>query len=453
MQSPFPFEAFLVFGTLSIMLLVGVLLRAWVPLLQKFLFPSCLIGGVIGLATLSTGLVELDVKDIEAFAFHFFNISFISVGLTRGTDRDSVEKPKGMIRGPLWMALIEGVTLPLQAIIGGLCVIVFGLFGKELFPTFGFFVPLGFTEGPGQALSIGKVWEGFGFAHAATIGLTFAAIGFFFAFFVGVPLANWGIRRGLARHGDASLSRDVLVGIVPRDQSRESAGEMTMHSGNIDTLAFQAALIGLVYVLTYGFVTALSGILPTDAGKIVWGFFFFFGMGIGLLVKWVMGRLRIEHLIDPGVQRRLTGWSVDFLIVATVMAIQVVVVWQYILPIACASVVSGVATTAVIVYLGRRLDDYHLERTVAIYGTCTGTVSSGLLLLRIVDPEFKTPCAIEIGLMNVIVVPIIVGCMVLVNAPVWWGWGVGLTSLVFAGVLALCLGLIRLFGLWGAPKF
>jgi ESS family glutamate:Na+ symporter len=89
---------------------------------------------------------------------------------------------------------------------------------------------------------------------------------------------------------------------------------------------------------------------------------------------------------------------------------------------------------------------------VAIFGTCTGTVSSGLLLLRIVDPEFKTPVAFEIGLMNVIVVPIIVGCMVLVNAPVWWQWSVALTTVVFAAVGLLCLGLIRAFKLWGAPK-
>ena len=176
-------------------------------------------------------------------------------------------------------------------------------------------------------------------------------------------------------------------------------------------------------------------------------------MGIGLFVKWLMGRIGIDYMIDPGIQRRITGWSVDYLIVSTVMAIQVVVVWQYMLPIAVMCLLSGIATTIVIVYLGRRIDDFNLERTLAIYGTCTGTVSSGLLLLRIVDPEFKTPVAIEIGLMNVIVVPIIVGCMVLVNAPVWWHWSVALTCLVFAGVLLLCLGLIRAFKLWGSPKF
>ena len=31
-----------------------------------------------------------------------------------------------------------------------------------------------------------KIWEGLGFEHAATIGLTFAAIGYFFAFFIGI---------------------------------------------------------------------------------------------------------------------------------------------------------------------------------------------------------------------------------------------------------------------------
>ncbi|MBW1683307.1 MAG: hypothetical protein JRJ83_18180 [Deltaproteobacteria bacterium] len=166
-----------------------------------------------------------------------------------------------------------------------------------------------------------------------------------------------------------------------------------------------------------------------------------------------MEKLGIGHMLDPGVQRRITGWSVDFLIVSTVAAIQVVVVWQFILPITIMSLLSGILTTLGIVYLGRRLDDLNLERMVAIYGTCTGTVSSGLLLLRIVDPEFKTPVAIEIGLMNVIVMPIIVGCMVLVNAPLWWHWSVALTSIIFAAILASCLLLIKVLGFWGPRKF
>jgi len=193
MSSPFPFQVPLVFGFLSVMLLVGVVLRAWIPLIQRFLIPACLIGGLLGLVLVSTGLAPVPVSDLEAFAFHLFNVSFISVGLTPSSGGQRAHQRGALIRGPLWLALMEGVTLPLQAVIGGGAVIIFGWFGVELFSTFGFFAPLGFTEGPGQALSIGKVWEGFGFANAATIGLTFAAVGFFFAFLVGVPLCSWGI--------------------------------------------------------------------------------------------------------------------------------------------------------------------------------------------------------------------------------------------------------------------
>jgi ESS family glutamate:Na+ symporter len=75
------------------------------------------------------------------------------------------------------------------------------------------------------------------------------------------------------------------------------------------------------------------------------------------------------------------------------------------------------------------------------------------LLLRIADPEFKTPVAIEIAVMNVLSIIPIGGCLLLVNAPVWWNWGVGITSVVFASVMLACLALIRLLKMWGPPKF
>jgi len=253
--------------------------------------------------------------------------------------------------------------------------------------------------------------------------------------------------------GTGRLDTAVLKGIVDRHRPKESAGELTLHSGNVDTLAFHLAMVGLVYVLTYGVVWGLGELLPADAAKILWGFFFFFGLGVGLLVRTVMKWLGIAHLSDAGIQRRVTGWAVDFLIVATVAAIQVTVVWQYIVPISAICLLCGVLTTALVVFLGRRLDEFALERTVAIFGTVTGTVSTGLLLLRIVDPEFETPVAIEIGLMNVIVLPIIAGAMVLVNAPVWWHWSVGLTTLVLGVLGVICLGAIRWFKLWGARQF
>ena len=448
MNTPFPFDGMLVIAFLSLLLLAGVGLRATVPFFQRFLFPSCLIGGILGLIAMHTGVIRLAPSTIEAFAYHFFNISFISVGLTKDPNSHGGSGPKNhFFKGPAWMALMQGLTFPLQAMLGGLLVILFGWLGLRLFPTFGFLVPLGFNEGPGQALSIGKVWETVGFADATTIGLTFAAVGYFCAFFIGVPLVNRGIRRGRATFGPRQLPRDFLVGIVKADGERESAGQLTLHSGNVETMAFQAALVGGIYGATYGIIGLLGSWLPPDAAKILWGFFFFFGLGVALIVKWIMQRLHMAHLTDGGIQRRITGWSVDYLIVATVAAIELKIVWAYLLPISMIALASAIGTTLVVVYCGRRLPDYGLERTAAIYGVVTGTVSCGLLLLRIVDPEFKTPAAYELAVMNVFALPVVGGCTVLVNGPLWWDWSLWTTILVFAGILVAALILMKLMGL------
>ncbi len=452
MNAPFPFEPLLIFGFLSIMLLLGVVLRAKVPIIQRFLFPSCLIGGILGLLIINIDMLGFDATGFETFAYHFFNISFISVGLT-GSGQKKEGAGKEFVKGSIWMALVQGISFPLQAIIGGVFVLIFGAMGTNLFKTFGFLAPLGFNEGPGQALSFGKAWESVGFEHAATIGLTYAAIGFFFSFFVGVPLANWGIRKGISSYGPKKLPQDLLTGIIPKDQTRETAGELTLHSGNVDTLAFQAALIGFVYILTYLLVDNIGKLFGADVAKMLWGLFFFFGLGIAVIVKLLLGRIGVDHMIDPGIQRRITGWSVDFLIVSTITAIQLIVVWEYVLPIALISITNGILTTFIVIYLGKHIWSNNLERILAIYGTVTGTVSSGLLLLRIVDPEFKTPVAMEVGMVSIFVIPFIFACLMLVNAPLWWHWSLGLTLLAFAGIMILCLVLIRVLKFWGEPKF
>lgn len=449
MHSPFSFDLPLVFGFLSAMLLISILLRAKVAVIQRFLIPSCLIGGVLGMFMVNLGAVPIPAETLETFAYHFFNISFISVGLTAGEKREnsSAEK-KEILSGALWMALIQGVCFPLQAIVGGMMVLIFGLFGLDLFSTFGFFNPLGLNEGPGQALSMGKIWEGAGFESAATIGLTFAAVGFFFAFLVGVPLANRGLRKESGSDNAVSLPKEMLQGISKPGEKAEPAGKLTINSGNADTLAFQSALVGMVYLVAYFLVDFFGNLAGEEVAKVLWGFFFVFGLGVASLVKWLMDRAGGGYLVDPGIQRRITGWSVDFLIVSTVASIQFLVVWKYFLPTLLIPILGGFVTVLAVLYFGKRLESRRLERTLAIYGSTTGTVSAGLLLLRIVDPDFKSSVALELALMNLLCAPVVISGLLLVNAPILWGWSLIGTMLVFALILATSLLLLRLLNYW-----
>jgi len=461
MDTPFPFEPFLAFGVMAVFILIGVVLRAKIRFFQNYLIPSCLIGGVIGLVLINLDLLFIEVQQLETIAYHFFVISFISVGFLFVAEIEAMSNSgapsdinvRSIVKGSFWMALMQGLTLPTQAIVGCILFYFFMVVGVKLFPTFGLLIPLGFTEGPGQALAFGKVWEEFGFSHAATLGLTFAAVGFLFAFFVGVPLVNWGVRktRGVDQRGE--LPSDLLKGLIPKEQEKEPAGHQTTHSSNIDTLAFQSALIGVVYLLTYGVVFLIGKLINAEAAKALWGFFFFFGMFIAMGVGFIMKMFGVAHYMDPGVQRRITGWAIDFLIVATIMAIQVVVVWQFIVPIVSMALIAGILTTIIIIFFGRRLYGLSLERMVFIYGTCTGTVSSGLLLLRIVDPQLKTPVALEAGIMNILVAPIVAGCMILVNAYIWWKWDMWMVALAFLAIMVTSLILLKLLKYWGEPTF
>jgi glutamate:Na+ symporter, ESS family len=453
MDTPFPFEAVLVFGIMGVMLLVGMLFRASVKFFQGFLIPSCFIGGVLGLILLSLGIVNVSTALLETFAYHLFIISFISLGLTTNINQKQDLTVKSPIKGALWIGLVSGVVMAMQGIIGALFVFLFNSAGYNLNPIFGFLSPLGFTQGPGQALSVGKVWEEFGFENAATLGLSFAVLGFAFAFFIGVPLVNWGIRKGFSSQTPKSLSPDFLKGIMQKESKKEIAGELTTHSGNIDTMAFHAALVGLVYILTYLLILAVGTLISEDVAKSLWAFFFFFGMVVALLVKFFINKIGLGHLLDPGIQRRITGWSVDFLIISTIMAIQVVIVWEYIVPILVIGLATGILTTIVVIYLGRRTWSYSFERTMGAYGITTGTASVGLLLLRIADPEFETPVGLELGIQAIFASPFVLGYMLLMHAPLWWNWSVESVVLIYAGAMLFSFILLKLFKFIGPRQF
>lgn len=457
MQEIFPFEPILIISSLAVFLLIGVILRAKISFFQKFLIPSCLIGGFIAMILRNLELIQLSHSTLEIFVYHLFNISFISVGLTQVGKTRKKETGKNKIAGPLGMGLIQGVIFPLQAIIGGLFTLLFIYLGLELFPSFGFLAPLGFIEGPGQALSIGQSWEQIAahiYTNAATVGLTFAAIGFFFAFFVGVPLVDWGIKKGLSDQTPKVLPTDFIKGVISKSQEKKQAGFETTHPANIDSLSFHFALVGLAYMLTYGLVKMLTTIIPGDVAKMIWGFFFFFGLIVAVIIRLIINKLDLGYLVDREIQKRITGWSVDFLIVATIAAIEVAIVWTYLLPISIIASVTGISTLFVVLYLGKRMwTRYALERTVGIFGTVTGTVPSGLLLIRILDPDFKTPAAMDLGLTSIFAAPFVLSGMLLITAPVLWGWSVQQTILAFGVMLIVSLALIKLLGFLGKPQF
>jgi ESS family glutamate:Na+ symporter len=95
-----------------------------------------------------------------------------------------------------------------------------------------------------------------------------------------------------------------------------------------------------------------------------------------------------------------------------------VTVQGYWVPILVLTLVGIIITVFILPwYCSRLYSDHQFFRMLVIYGTATGTLPTGLALLRVVDAEFETPVATDylysVGIVFVLAIPIILS----VNLP------------------------------------
>jgi ESS family glutamate:Na+ symporter len=414
-------------GIISLSLLGAALLRARIFFFQKFLIPAPILAGVLLLVFYNfiAPLWGLQSDYLGELVYHLLNISFIAMML-RVTG-------KGTHPGKGKRILAQNVT----AVIGqyglqcffGLLVTALLIFTThpDLFPAFGFTLALGFELGPGQAFSIGSTWERMGFIGGSSVGLTMAAIGFLLGSFGGVVLINQGLKRGWIgkEYADKIKKKSVRTGFFSRIESERPIGSYLSTDGeSLDTFSYHIALVMVTYLISFGVLTLLSkllgliGPLGVDLAESLWGINFIFSAFCALGVKQFMKLVKVETTIDNATCNRISGLSVDLTVAASLGAISLVAVQGYWLPI-LALIITGALITLVVLpaYCSRIYDDHQFYRMLVIYGTATGTLPTGLALLRVVDPEFETPVATDylysVGIVFVLAIPIILS----VNLP------------------------------------
>lgn len=396
-------------GWTGLFLLIGTIIRAKVKFFQTFLFPASLIGGIIGFFVLnagwlgipsSTGWKTITPVTFSTITFHLFAFGFVGIGLLQAKSGTS---GKVVARGALWIALIFGLLFSVQAMVGkGTFDVWKLLFGGDFFTGNGYLLGAGFTQGPGQTQAYASIWETtYKISNSLNVGLAFAAVGFLVAGLVGVPLAFYGIKRGWCTGGrSGELPQNFLRGLMDRGDN-PPCSHSTTHPANIDNLGFHVGLMAAIYGVAYLFGLLFSKYMPAGIAGLGFGLTFCWGMFLAMLLRKFMGKIDILHLIDGETTRRLVGGSVDFMICAVFLGIEMKALQEVLLPFIVAIAVATFITLIICVWFGRRSPEYGFERCLIMFGYATGTAASGLLLLRIADPDYETPVAVEGGLMNV----------------------------------------------------
>lgn len=443
------------FGIASIMLLLGMLLRTKISFLKNMLVPSSVVAGLIGLIVMNTGLVvDTDAEMYTSMVTFLFTLTFISIGLTSSS---SPSKPgysagKEVAKGSIGMAMIWNTLYALTPAIGAVVLLLIGgYFGMDTF--YGLMLPFSFAQGPGQAATFGSIFEQqYGIENAVMVGLTFAVIGYIACFLIGVPLAKYGIKKGLAKNFDkGNMDSYIKRGYFLKDEKSSSMGNETVYSGNMDTMTFHFAIMGICFLIALG-ISELVSYIPA-LGPSLSGFLFIYGLIAAYLVKYVMKKLKIDYLLDNKFQTKITGWATDYLVVSSFMAVQFRVIAEWMVPILILAAVTVFVSFVTVMYFGKRLggkDDF--SRTLGLYGTTTGTVPSGIALIRIIDPSLKTTAAVELGLMNLPMmlhfITVTVIFTIASGALNFWA-GIGLLLAPIPGYLII----MKVLGVWGKKTF
>ena len=377
-------------------------LKKLIPSLKKSLIPSSVLGGVIllvieviyeritGVNLFNTAFFGGNGAGVlEILTYHCLALGFIAATLKPAEGKFGKERTREIFN--------TGVTTVssylLQGVLGLGITLIASLLIKDFFAASGLLLPFGYGQGTGQALNYGNIYEQeHGFIGGRSFGLTIAALGFLSASIGGVIHLHIMRKKGLLKDWDGEDKTEKLT-----LQDIQGPDETPMN-GSIDKLTEQLLLIGLCYLAAYGMMSLL-GNLVGSLRSILFGFNFLLGVIAASLLKSAnkflrkKGLVRHQH-ISAFLMTRLSGFFFDIMIVAGVAAIRINVLKGYWPVILILGISGALLTYFYNHFVAEKLfPAYTEEQFMMMYGMLTGTASTGIILLREIDPDFKTPAA------------------------------------------------------------
>ena len=391
----------LYFSGIAACLGIATALKLKVKVFHKHLMPASMLAGVIGFIALQLaryvfGWLDEDMlrkiqHELGYLVSHLMAIGFIALALK---DRNKKRNTDIVNTG---YAIVK--TYMVQGIIGfALSLLLVKFVYPDMFPPLGMLLPLGFAQGPGQAVNIGIKWEEAGFTDGANIGLAIANLGFVWALVGGVPFLNFLLKKVYKNQKKYSIHE--VKSLEPEKYTKHTMS--VPKSAHIDDLTIQLLLIGSSYLVTYLVLWGLTKLLTPlgsfgeTVSDMLWGFNFIVGTVVALAARGFIDKLRVKRVIhhkyaDNYLLQRISSASFDFMITASLAAVSLSVLRSNLVPILIITTVGGLFTMVYCYYIGKFVyKEEQLEHIIALYGMWTGTLTTGIALLREVDPYSKT---------------------------------------------------------------
>lgn len=416
---------------LGILLLVGKYLRVRVRWMQKLFLPSSIIGGFVALilgpqvlgkigGALGNSWLEnggLFIPEILKVwsSLPGLLISVVFATLFLGQKLPSAKKVIDLA-GP---QLSVGISYASGQYLVGLLLVILVLtpvFGIS--PMAGALIEIGFEGGHGTAGGMMAVFEEMGWAEGGDLAIGTATVGLVGGIVLGIAFINWAVRTGRTKivKEKAKQSAEEQAGLFRRDEQYVGA-HLTSRPSSIEPLSLHIGIVALSILVGQLILSALKEIenlLWADHFKLMaYVPLFPLAMIGGILVQLCLKKIGYDHIVDEQMMLRIQGLGLDFLIVSAIASLSLDVIASHFWPfvILC---IGGIAINVfVLLWLcPRTIPDYWFERGIGDFGQSMGVTATGLILMRVVDPEGKSPAFAAFGYKQLVFEPFFGGGIV-----------------------------------------
>jgi glutamate:Na+ symporter, ESS family len=420
---------------LSLILAVGRALGARLQL-RLWGIPEALLAGLLGLLLAPGGPLPLLSPEVMQL---WADLPLVLLTLVFGSLL--LGKPLPKLEG-LWRPVSGQVSLALvlafgQYVVGGLAVLLVLQPWLGVSPVMACLIEVAYEGGHGSAAAMGPSYAALGFPGGQALGLAMATVGLLSSTLVG------GLVVVLAR------SRGWLRTDAPGSAASESASAASGDSGGAmawaAAWAVNLALVGLAVLTGVGLLGGLRWLtagLGDGVASVIDALPVFPLAIVGsLLVRLALERSDKAHWASSAVQGQVGTLSADLLITAATAGLDLALLKADWLPLTVLALGGLVWNLAVTLLLAPRLlpADW-FERAVIEFGQATGVAASGLLLLRMADPDDRSDALPAFSIKQLMLQPFLAGGVVTVVAPLAVaGWGLPLWT-------GFCFALVLLFG-------
>lgn len=433
---------------LVLFLLAGKILRAKVKLFQAIFLPASIIGGFLALFF---GPYLLDL--LPGFLFDtwvqlpglLINIVFATLFL--GVMIPGIRTMWAQGGSQLCFGMVAGTGQYLVALLITVLVLI-PMFNVP--PIFATILEIGFAGGHGTAAGMQQVFVELGFPAGSALAQMSATVGILIAVIGGVFYINIAIRRGYCVNLDMNkgIPDFKKVGLIP-EKDRYTSSRATVAAESIEPLAFHFSIVGIAILIGWVMLAGVRQIHP-----ILGGFPLFpLAMMGGMIVQATSVPLKVSQYFDRLTFERILGLSLDVLVVAAIASIRLDLFLENLWPFLILMAVGVAWLFFCLTVLAPRMFPYNwLERGVTEYGMQSGVTAMGLLLLRLVDPQYKTDTAQAFGFKQMLYEPFLGGGFVTATAPfIVASMGIWYSIWAAAGIMLLFIVISWLNG-WASLK-